>query len=103
MHADVIFFTARFEVDLSTRHGIIIDSIKPMEFSLDERDRLKRAFYQFELFCKLHREFASDSEPQFRQFLSKFTPWEKEQIASVYEYLFDQISLGMCPPHLQAG
>lgn len=64
-----------------------------------ENRRIERAFFRFELYCKL---FGKDmeygkrikSEEQVDLFLVKFSAWEIEQLACVHDYLFRRISVG---------
>jgi hypothetical protein len=59
--------------------------------------RVQRAFYFFELFCCLWDDgpYISDWDRQWSMPLSVgFDPWINEQLASVYEYLLRQLTIG---------
>ena len=63
----------------------------------DEQElrRIHRAFYRFELYCNIHPYFSSQPQSSRRQiehFFAWFAPWEVEQLASVYEFLYDRIT-----------
>ena len=74
-----------------------------------ERNRVKRTFYRFELYCNLFRrrklerrelsrnrlnpEERFSHQEQRTIFFDRFPPWENEQFACVREYLFTQVSI----------
>lgn len=60
--------------------------------------RIERAFYPFELYCKL---FPSSHTPRRARkhheiFFSKFSAWENEQLACVHDYLVKTVFPGDC-------
>lgn len=68
-----------------------------------ETQRIRTALFRFELFCNLYRK--SPNLPEWKQerpscserkeaFLDKFSPWENEQMFTVYEYLRKLVTLG---------
>ena len=80
------------------------------ELSINERRRLYRAFYRFDIFCNLFRnwetppddellsnasyrhhenEFELEPLEKSSRFLSQFNPWEVEELACVREYFFN--------------
>ena len=70
--------------------------------SEDELSRIKRALYWFETFCKvlpcperdLDDEYVAASVP----LLSALSPWEREQLVSIYESLWRVVTPGMLQP-----
>lgn len=57
--------------------------------------RIQRAFYRFEVYCNL---FQNPERFDFREqrdiFFLKFSDWENEQLACMYDYLFRVICPG---------
>ncbi|KAL7924785.1 hypothetical protein ACQKWADRAFT_285938 [Trichoderma austrokoningii] len=92
-----------------------------------ERAKLQRAFFRYELYCRVfpvdyHAERFSivPAEEQFTQFLARMSPWEVEEMTCVHHYftalfggyiddLEDQLveavltCPGVCPPSALAG
>lgn len=69
--------------------------------SREELNRIKRAFYRFEIY----RNMVSTLEPSSRRFLiahrapslifmESFSPWENEQLACVHDYLYSILAPG---------
>lgn len=69
-----------------------------------ENDRIEQAFYKYQLFCNLFRKregrrySLGGSRDHRKLFLDKFSPWENEQLASIYEHLFGKVSIGTLLP-----
>ncbi len=95
LHRDVDFFASEFAATLTTSPIISITSNGSKALKPKEIERIERSFYRYELFCNLLRKGDLDTEDKCRQFFNKFAPWENEQLASVYEYLFGTLSTGM--------
>lgn len=80
-----------------------LDEPSHAPLSASESNRIKRAFYRYELFNCVFRghegfglsECASVELPQ--HFFFMYNPWENEQIRCVRDYLFDRLRIGMCP------
>ena len=70
--------------------------------SREEMNRIKRALYMFEIHCNICSSL-SQSQPVQAQFhgapavifCRRFSPWENEQLASVYDYLFSIVAPGI--------
>ena len=75
-------------------------SVKPLSY--DEKVRFQRAFFRYELYCRLFpvskKEIEKKDGPrfspdfQFRQFLDHLRPWEAEELSCVFQYLIYTIS-----------
>ncbi|TVY73585.1 hypothetical protein LSUE1_G006855 [Lachnellula suecica] len=66
-----------------------------LPLSENERLRIDRAFYRFEIYCNLFRDFKNPLFALSEQrvvFFSRFSPWENEQLACVHEYLLRVVS-----------
>jgi hypothetical protein len=69
--------------------------VSALDPSREELDRIKRAFYRFEIYSNI---FPSMGPPEQRlppiqnmapaTFFENFSPWENEQLACVHDYLF---------------
>lgn len=64
---------------------------------MQELTRIKRALYRFETYCRLFpptNVLEDCDKPRAAQmsFLSSFSPWEREQLASVHESLWRQVA-----------
>jgi hypothetical protein len=76
--------------------------------SREEMNRFKRAFYRFEIYCNMFARIDPPSglfQPQVHAapaaiFFACFSPWENEQLACVYDYLFSIIAPGMPSPFI---
>ena len=67
----------------------------PWPVSRAERNRIHRAFYRFEIYCNLFREFKLfRNDDQGQVFFSRFSYWENEQLACVHDYLFRAVCPG---------
>ena len=83
-----------------------LDEPSPTPLSAQESNRIKRAFYRYELFCTLFPVFRTRGKhgPNLRssKTLQRFffrirEPWENEQLRCVRDYLFDRLCIRMCP------
>jgi len=62
-----------------------------------ELNRFERAFYRYELYCNLFKDYNYpflSLEEQKYVFFSKFSPWENEQLDCVHGYLLRLIAPG---------
>jgi hypothetical protein len=66
--------------------------------SIQERARIKRALYRFETYCNLFPPPQDLEDSDFKaaeiSFLSSFSPWEIEQLASVHESMWRRLTPG---------
>lgn len=99
LHSNVNFFSSEFASTLEANPFTGITNKCAIVLTPKEIGRIQRSFYRFELFCNLFRNDRMDSEDQRRRFFNNFAPWENEQLASVYEYLFSRLSTGMIPQY----
>ena len=76
-------------------------SLASLPLSFEERIRISRAFYRFEIYCKLCRDSTKpDATPmdiiifdQLLLFLRHIPPWEGEELACVHNYLRNKLSV----------
>ncbi|KAI9845993.1 MAG: hypothetical protein M1837_004399 [Sclerophora amabilis] len=69
----------------------------PFEMSHDEAHRVRRAFWRYQLYCEcfFNEEGVTSLDdvegrlPQQHMFLTKFLPWEIEELHCVYDFLYD--------------
>ena len=100
---DVGYFARDFSSTLCTNLVTGLPEENQLVLTSTEMDRIERAFYRFELYCNLIRDGAvrsiSSLEAQEIRTLvvDRFLPWENEQLASVYEYLWWKLSIRMLP------
>ena len=91
---------------LATNPVTGLDEPSPTPLSALESDRIKRAFYRYELFCRIFhgnerfRLHRIESTSLHNNFFGMCEPWENEQLRCVRDYLFDRLRLGMCPRKL---
>jgi hypothetical protein len=104
-HSSVRTVTLDFCKSTLSLHPITGQDTPFQELSQNEKRRIYRACYRFELFCKLFGRlvYESSSVPEWgfypgsrisSLFLSKFNLWEVEEIASIHDYInmrYDQI------------
>lgn len=67
-----------------------------------ERNRIERAFYRFEIYCNLFRESRRSAESivyeeQRELFFQNFAAWENEQLGCIHDFLFEVIAPGQLP------
>lgn len=70
--------------------------------SAQELSRIELALYRFEAYCNLFPpasrvEDCNESKEAQMSFLFSFSPWEREQIASIHESLWRRIAPGKSP------
>ena len=68
--------------------------IEREDLSTSEYTRICRAFYRFHIYCQLfsqrkHLNHHVRSVDQKSNFFDHFAPWENEQFACIFEFLFD--------------
>ncbi|KAK2753764.1 hypothetical protein FQN55_000127 [Onygenales sp. PD_40] len=93
IHEHISCFAEEFASSALRVYPVPPKSPKPV--SITERSRFMGAFYRFEFYCNLFREYPKQGDP----FVSRFAPWENEQLASIYDYLFDRITPGTLAFH----
>ncbi|KAK2804589.1 hypothetical protein FQN51_001790 [Onygenales sp. PD_10] len=86
IHEHISCFAEEFASSALRVYPVPPKSPKPV--SITERSRFMGAFYRFEFYCNLFRKYPKQGVP----FVSRFAPWENEQLASIYDYLFDKIT-----------
>ena len=61
-----------------------------------EMERIRRALFRFELYCNIFLKSLDRPGPDERKelFLDRFSPWENEQLVTMYEYLLQRMSIG---------
>ena len=96
LHSHIVFFTHKFASTLVTNPITGSSNQNPVVLRPKELERIERSFYRYELFCNLSR---AGSQGEDREFLEKFAPWENEQLATIYDFLYDQMSIGMVSQH----
>ena len=80
-----------------------LDEPSPTPLSALESNRIKRAFYRYELYNSLFRELEelglewSASKKLQDSFFEMCEPWENEQLRCVRDYLFERLLIRMCP------
>lgn len=96
LHGHVEFFVAGFAA------AKLADKTQK-DLSRNEKFRITRSLYLFELYCNLFRARKSakadrfSAEEQRGLFFTRFAPWENEQLGCIHDYLFEQFSIGMYP------
>lgn len=103
LHDTVELFSSGFaSLALCANPVTGLDEASPLSLSLSESNRIKRAFYRFELFYNIFRKLgisrrarATRGHPQ-SLFFSACAPWENEQLTCVRDYRADRVSLRMC-------
>lgn len=97
LHDDVEYFVRGFVSSLSSHPTTGVPSEKPLALSSFELDRIRSAFYRFEMYSNCFRQPPSppalhpDSDQT--EFLTKYSPWEIEQLATIYDYICHRISI----------
>lgn len=94
LHENIEYFANDFISSLSTHPitGALLS--EPIVLSFGERDRIYSTMYRFDLYCKCFSLSKLDSDERREMFLDKFSPWENEQMATIYEYFFGKLSIG---------
>ena len=97
----VKYFATDFASALSANLLMGVSDEGPIALTRHEMNRIERALYRYELYCNLfgknNTQCRFDFHDQRRLFFGKFAPWENGQPATIYEYLFQQLSTGMAP------
>lgn len=99
-HSTVEYFATDFASTLTTHPATGLPLPEAISLHPRERDRIERTLYRFELFCNCHRQNSRvcrrllSVTHQKRSFLEYFSPWENEQLASIFEYLYLKLTLG---------
>lgn len=105
LHETIEIFSKDFASLALSRNPVTgLKDASPFPLSLLESNRVKRAFYRYELFCNMFRErggvekaqAASQNPRNLSLFFSMCAPWENEQLACVRDYLSERLSLRMC-------
>ena len=101
LYDDIAFFMADFAAMTLATHPITgLPEDSPSVITSQERSRLGRTFYRFELYCNLFRKYRlSDNrfrpEEQRDIFFDCYSPWENEQLACVHDYLYRRMVTGL--------
>lgn len=102
VHGDVDYFASEFASTFNqpSKEAILIDG-EPA--TRTEMERIRIALFRFELYCNLYRSSPNLStskqqrpswDERKEQFLDRFSPWENEQLFTMYEYLLKRMSIG---------
>lgn len=66
-----------------------------------ERCRIERALYRFEIYCNLFRNSSKMQSLSYdmkrKYFFARFAPWENEQLGCIYDFLARAVSPGQLP------
>lgn len=109
MHSHVSFFARRFAASALSKHPLTGDTESPSAMTANEWRRIAHNFYLFELYAELFRkrdkrrdknnksspDFSFDEHQDLNEKRHSF--WEIEQQTCIYEYLFRELSKGLCP------
>ncbi|KAH6987643.1 hypothetical protein BKA56DRAFT_728488 [Ilyonectria sp. MPI-CAGE-AT-0026] len=98
--SQIVFMSKSYEAVESLRHGLVEELIPVLnekmglshsrQISQQERFRLDRAFFRFQLMCSLFSRGKGAIHPTERHtelFFHSFSPWVNEQLICVYAYL----------------
>ncbi|MBE3048347.1 hypothetical protein IMZ48_38750 [Candidatus Bathyarchaeota archaeon] len=95
--ADEYFIHAAQQLKSTKSSGALVDDFPPP--SRTELTRLQRAFFRFELYCRVFppqpdfsRADPIGSESQFRLFVGRLSPWEVEEMSCAHNFLTFLIS-----------
>ena len=90
---NVEYFAGDFAMKVSS-HATIGRQVNGIgKLTLNESDRIARSFYRFEIYHKAFHESTHSPDDQADVFLNRFPIWEREQLASIYESLFQRLSV----------
>lgn len=98
IHENIEYFANDFISSLSTHPVTEAPLAEQIVLSFGERDRIYSTIYRFDLYCKCFSLSKLDSDERREMFLDKFSPWENEQMATIYEYLFGKLSICLSNP-----
>ena len=95
LHGDVDFFASEFAAHWNEH----VDEAVPVDtepVTRTEMERIRRALFRFELYCNNFPKSLDRPGPDERKelFLDQFSPWENEQLVTMYEYLLQTMSIG---------
>lgn len=93
--SDVEYFTSEFSIAWShPPKGTITTDEEPI--TQTEKQRVRRAFFRFQFYCNLFQRHEGRPGPDARKqiFFDQFAPWELEQLATIYDYLLERLSIG---------
>lgn len=100
-------FTDDFVAQALSRHPVTDVAVQPSNVDPPgerELQRIQRAFYRFELYCNLLHRGPKKRTTRLHQLgqaglvLSRFSPWENEQLGCVYGFLYNQVAERGFPP-----
>ncbi|PGG95923.1 hypothetical protein AJ79_09811 [Helicocarpus griseus UAMH5409] len=103
LNRHIQYFVDEFATTTLSVHPASSEPFTYTPLSPVERCRIAGAFYRFELYCNLFREYGhgykTASEPfsadeQKDIFLARFSPWEIEQLGCIHDYLVEKITPG---------
>lgn len=97
LHSNVERFASEFIAEMlnTSSEFAYIDAPPTWPVSRKETNRVQRTFYRFELYCNLfHDSKVFEASEMEGLFFSKFSYWENEQLACVYDYLFRVVCPG---------
>lgn len=99
LQLSVEYFATAFIAEMFNRSSALgcFDTAPPSwPVSRDERNRIHRAFYRFEIYCNLFRQSKLFRNAEQKQtFFSRFSYWENEQLACIHDYLFRAVCPGV--------
>ena len=95
IHDNVNFFALEFAAHWNEH----VDETIPLDnepATRTEMERIRRALFRFELYCNSFPKSLDRPGPDERKelFLDRFSPWENEQLVTMYEYLLERMSIG---------
>lgn len=97
-HVD--FFSLDFVSSALSAHPLTgVPDVCPKPPTARELTRVQNAFYRFELYRNLFREYKWRQDrftavEQRDVFFAKYSTWENEQLACIHDYLFRRLSIG---------
>lgn len=107
--SEIVLISKSYEAVESLRHGLVEELIPVLnkklglnhsrQISQQERFRLDRAFFRFQLMCSLFSRGKRSIHPTKHQidlFFHSFSPWVNEQLICVYTYLERKVCDGEC-------
>ncbi|KUJ18950.1 uncharacterized protein LY89DRAFT_582443 [Mollisia scopiformis] len=92
IHTHVRSFTETYAIEIPR---CCLDEGGDYPATSSEVARIQRAFYRFELYCNLFRDYENPPLSLAEQkefFFNKFAPWENEQLTCIHNYLFELVS-----------
>ena len=102
-HLKVQYFAkdlAERALQVATERSLPQEQVLPV--NQNEMIRIERTFYRFEIYCNLFGDSKSrhilPGPEQRKAFWNRFSPWENEQLACVWEYLGSIVAPGKANP-----